>query len=280
MKTEIEMLQIRKEGSFVERDVVATEIPLTVFLNDTEVATLLTSDYEGKSLAIGFLFSEGFLRHRDQLSGLFESRERKVVRVYTKDKQEPEARQGMITAGCGGGRSYAHYNLEAVQIEPPDDTIRIASETILSLMRLFQDQSPLFRETGGVHSCALADGDRIVLLKEDIGRHSAMDRVLGTCFLEDIPLEGKILLTSGRTSSEIVFKAGRGKFPILVSRSAPTDLAIQIAKETGIALVGFARGTRMNVYSHSERIQTVPVDAAPPSQTRRTDRSPSGACPQ
>jgi len=278
MKAEIEMVQIRDGEALRKRDVVAAEIPLTVFLNDVEVATLLTSDFECKSLAVGFLFSEGFLRGKEgthmgmPLRGVFESTERKVVRVYTEDKRKPDIGKGMITTGCGRGRSYAHYDLEALEIEPMEDTLRFSSEVILALMHRLQTQSLRFRETGGVHSCALAEvdgagdvaslakaasltkGGRIILMKEDIGRHNAMDRILGTCLLEGISLEDKIILTSGRASSEIVFKAGRGRVPILVSRSAPTDLAIQIAEQAGITLVGYARGRRMNVYAHPERI--------------------------
>ena len=266
MKTEIEMVQIRDGEALRKRDVVVTEIPLTVFLNDTEVATLLTCDFECKLLAVGFLFAEGFVQGKEELSGVFESTERKVVRVYTEDKREPDPGKGVITTGCGGGRSYARYDLEALEIEPMEGTLRVSSEIIFALMRRLQTQSLLFTETGGVHSCALAEvdgaddlawstrGGQIILMKEDIGRHNAMDRILGTCLLEDIPLEDKIMLTSGRASSEIVFKAGRGRVPILVSRSAPTDLAIRIAEQAGITLVGFVRGRRMNVYAHSERI--------------------------
>ena len=261
MKAEIEMVRIRDGEALRKRDVVATEIPLTVFLNDVEVATLLTSDFECKPLAVGFLFAEGFLRGKEELSGLFESTERKVVRVYTEDKREPDTSKGMITAGCGGGRSYAHYDLEALEIEPLEHTLRVSSAEIFELMHRFQAQSALFRETGGVHSCALAQEDRIVLMKEDIGRHNAMDRILGACLLEDIALEDKMMLTSGRTSSEIVFKAGRGRISILVSRSAPTDLAIRIAEQAGITLIGFVRGKRMNIYAHPERIERNGTDS-------------------
>jgi len=262
MKAEIEMVQIRDGEALRKRDVVAAEIPLAVFLNDVEVATLLTCDFECKSLAVGFLFAEGFVQSKGELSGIFESTERKVVRVYTEDKREPDTSKGVITTGCGRGRSYAAYDLEALGIEPMEDGLRFSSEVILALMHGLQTQSLLFRETGGVHSCALAEGDRIVLMKDDIGRHNAMDRILGTCLLEDIPLEDKIILTSGRASSEIVFKAGRGRVPILVSRSAPTDLAIRIAEQAGITLVGYARGKRMNIYAHPERIEEVYQDRA------------------
>ena len=106
-----------------------------------------------------------------------------------------------------------------------------------------------------MHSCALAEPGRILLLKEDIGRHNAMDRILGNCLLEDIHRENTLLLTSGRASSDMVFKVGRGGIPLLVSRSAPTDLAIQIAERAGITLVGYARGRQMNIYAHPERVE-------------------------
>lgn len=250
MGAEIEIIQIRDGDARRMRDVIATEVPLTVFLNDKEVATLLTSDMEFKPLAVGFLFSEGFLQNKDDLSGLFESMERKIVRVYTKEGRKPETEGGMITSGCGRGRSYAAYNLETLSLEQQPDAFQVSAEAILGLMHALQ----VFRKIGGMHTCALAEPDRMVLFKEDIGRHNAVDRILGTCFLEGIPLENKIILTSGRASSEIVFKAARGRISILVSRSAATDLAIRIAEQAGITLVGYARGRRMNIYAHPERI--------------------------
>ena len=253
MKAEIEMVHIRDGVASRKRDVVVTEIPLTVFLNDVEVATLLTSDFEHKLLAVGFLFAEGFLRSKDELSDISESTEPKVVRVYTSEKQDSRR----TSPPCDGLSLRSLRLCGAFKVEPMGDTLRVSSEVIFGLMHRFQTQSVLFRETGGVHSCALAQEDRIVLMKEDIGRHNAMDRVLGTCFLENIPLEDKMILTSGRVSSEIVFKAGRGRVPVLVSRGAPTDLAIRIADQAGITLVGFVRGRRMNVYAHSERIDVV-----------------------
>ena len=277
MGGEIEIIQIRDGDARKTRDVVATEVPLTVFLNDKEVATLLTCDVEFKPLAVGFLFAEGFLQNKDDLSGLFESTERKVVRVYTEDRREPETGGSMITSGCGQGRSYATYNLEAAAVEQKPDSFRVSAKAISDLMHALQVQSSLFRKTGGVHSCALAEPDRIVLFKEDIGRHNAVDRILGTCLLKDIPLEDKILLTSGRASSEMVFKASRGRVPILVSRSAPTDLAIQIAEQAGITLVGYARGRRMNIYAHPERIEEVYTDERYPNQAGRTRQTTCGA---
>ena len=117
-----------------------------------------------------------------------------------------------------------------------------------------QDKALLFKSTGGVHSAAIAERDQILFYSEDIGRHNAVDKIVGECILKDISLEDKILLTSGRISSEIVIKGAKLGLPLIVSRSAPTSLAVELARETGITLVGFARGKRLNIYSHSVRI--------------------------
>ena len=106
-----------------------------------------------------------------------------------------------------------------------------------------------------MHSAALSDGKDILFFSEDIGRHNAVDKLIGKAFLQSVSVENKILLTSGRVTSEIVTKAGRNRFPILISRAAPSCMAISYAEDMGITLVGFARGDRMNIYTWPNRIR-------------------------
>ena len=120
----------------------------------------------------------------------------------------------------------------------------------MDLIKEFNKSSQLFLDTGGVHSCALCDINKIIIFKEDIGRHNALDKVLGKALLEDIDFRDKIILTSGRISSEILIKTAKRQIPVIVSRSAPTSLSIDIAKKLNITLIGFARGKRMNIYSN------------------------------
>jgi FdhD protein len=127
-------------------------------------------------------------------------------------------------------------------------------DDIRRLLRMFRNISLLYLETGGVHSAALSDGKEILLFSEDIGRHNAVDKLIGKAFLRDVSIENKVLLTSGRVTSEIVTKAGRNRFPILISRAAPSCMAISYAEDMGITLVGFARGDRMNIYAWPNRI--------------------------
>jgi FdhD protein len=118
----------------------------------------------------------------------------------------------------------------------------------------FQRKSVLFRETGGVHSAALANGEAIRIFMADIGRHNAIDKVIGKALLSGLNLADLVMLTSGRISSEIVLKVAHCGTPILVSRSAPTDRAVEMAKQVNLTVIGFARGSRMNIYSGEERI--------------------------
>jgi len=123
-------------------------------------------------------------------------------------------------------------------------------------MTLLHRQSTLYRTAGGVHNAALCDPDRIVIFRDDIGRHNAIDKIHGECFLENLPVGGRLLLTTGRISSEILIKAGKLGVPFLVSRSSPTSLALDLAERTGITVIGQVRGGGLSVYSRPERLET------------------------
>jgi len=139
--------------------------------------------------------------------------------------------------------------------------LRVTPAQVLSLSKGFQGASELYRTTHGVHSAALCDRQKILVFAEDIGRHNAVDKVLGRCLLDGIPVSDRILITSGRISSEILFKTAGSGIPVLVSKSAPTDLGVDLARELGITLIGLVRGGGMNVYAGEERIDL------PPGQT-------------
>ncbi|HKZ56668.1 MAG TPA: formate dehydrogenase accessory sulfurtransferase FdhD, partial [Thermodesulfovibrionales bacterium] len=136
------------------------------------------------------------------------------------------------------------------------DAFSIDAGILKTLFKEFQQRSEIFRLTGGVHSAALSDGEKILVFAEDIGRHNAIDKIIGYSILEKIPFAGKLILVSGRLSSEIVSKCSRWGIPIVASRAAPTNLAIEIAETSGITLIGFVRGERINIYTNPQRIIT------------------------
>lgn len=250
---------LKVQGSTVEGiiDEVATELPVRLVLNDEPLVTLLCTPTELRELAVGFLLSEGLLRSRAALTKIDIDDREPAVRVKLADLPPDIGslfEKRTISSGCGKGITFTGYRDDLnrrMGTKGPLMTV----EDIRSLLVKFRNISSLYLETGGVHSAALSDGKDILFFSEDIGRHNAVDKLIGKAFLQEVPLENKVLLTSGRVTSEIMTKAGRNRFPILISRAAPSCMAIGYAEDMGITLVGFARGDRLNIYAWPNRIR-------------------------
>ncbi len=259
MNSEIDtfsILKLTEKGSSSVDDVVAREFPLTIVLNNQELVTLLCSPTNLKYLAVGFLFSEGFLNRKDEIKKILVDDQRGVVRVETEGGEEV-ARDVMfkrlITTGCGRGAHF--YSASDAQGRlKVESRVEVSTLEVLALVSEFQRRSSVYRTTGGVHGAALCDTRGILVFSEDIGRHNAVDKVFGECILNDIVTDDRIVVTSGRMSSEILIKVARRNVPIMVSRSAPTDMGLKLASDLGVTVVGFVRGRRMNVYTHDWRI--------------------------
>ena len=245
--------RIMEEGESETEDVVAREFPLTIMLNNQELATLLCSPANLKYLAIGFLFSEGLLKSKGEIKKIIVDDERGIVQVEAEEDKKV-AGLGKPIIGSGGGKGRHRYHAaDTVHTEIKSQT-KVSPTQVSTLVREFVQRSKVFKITGGVHSAALCDAQGILVFSEDIGRHNAIDKVLGECLLEDIPTDDHIILTSGRVSSEILLKVAKGNIPLIISKSAPTDMGIRLADRLGVTLIGFARGKRMNVYTHGWRV--------------------------
>ncbi|MBI5196416.1 MAG: formate dehydrogenase accessory sulfurtransferase FdhD [Nitrospirae bacterium] len=244
-----------REGAFSDKtDSVASEKKLRIFSNGKEILSLLCTPTMVKELIVGFALSEGLLKNGTQRSWCSER-----IEIFWKDDEievhlpveAPDA-IATITSGCAKGIIFiSDEKLPLIQ-----SGLRVSANAILGLYREFQKKSELFNATGGVHSAALCSEQEIIIFTEDIGRHNAVDKIIGYAFLENIPMQDKILLLSGRLSSEIVLKAIKAQVSVLVSRAAPTDRAVETAKEFKITMIGFLRGQRFNIYSNPERITT------------------------
>jgi len=254
--TPVSILRITDSERVQGDDEVVREFPFTIILNGEELATTLCTPEKLKYLAIGFLASEGLIRSREDIRKITLNEGRGSVRVETENPSPlgPEnVFKRFITSGCGKGTALYSY-ADALNQTKAESNVSFSADGIFRLMKDFQERSRVFRETGGVHSAALSDGKSILVFSEDIGRHNAVDKVFGECLWEGIPTKDSMLLTSGRVSSEILFKIVKRKVPVIVSKSAPTDIAVRTARELGITLVGFARSRRMNVYASEWRI--------------------------
>ncbi len=253
---EVNIVRIKEQQRSKEKDRLIQEIPLTIFFNEREFVTLLCSPEKLDYLAVGFLRSEGLLSNKDDLEEINVDEERGLVFVRTKtatDLVEKLYGKRTITSGCGKGTLFAHV-LDSLQSKRVESPLQVKAGELFQLMAALQGASLLFKTTGGVHSAALAFPDRILFFSEDIGRHNAVDKIVGECILKNISLKDKILLSSGRISSEIVVKGAKLGLPVIVSRSAPTSLSVELAEKMGMTLVGFVRGRRLNIYAHAARI--------------------------
>ena len=237
-------------------DLVTREVPLTIILNNQELVTLLCSPTDPDCLAIGFLFAEGLINNKNEIKKITIDKQRGVVRISTEEGTEFAHEllfKRLITSACGRGAAF-YTAADAQHPLKIESQIVISAKEVYSLIEEFTHRSQVFKTTGGVHSAALSDIHNILVFYDDLGRRNAIDKVFGQCVLTGISTENHVVLTSGRTPSEMILKVAKGKVPILISTAAPTDLGIRLANDLGITLIGFVRNKSMNVYTHCWRV--------------------------
>lgn len=249
-----------KQGRFQEiEDVIAEEYPLTVKLNGEEFATIVCSPTHLEEMVVGFLASEGVIRFAEEIVSLSLDQDRGFAYVELKQKQKQKTSvhfyaKRFIGSCCGKSRQFYFHN-DVKTARTITHALFISVQNCFDLMEEMQQQSTDFQQTGGIHNAALASVDGILLSRSDIGRHNALDKIYGYCVRNRVPMTDKIIIFSGRISSEIVLKTAKMGVGILLSKSAPTTLALDLADDLGITAVGFIRGDRLNIYTHFERIE-------------------------
>lgn len=233
------------------------EFPLKLIVNNTELATLIASPHNLRFLVAGFLLLQGYVHTVDDFEMLSVCEDFGVANVRIKGEL-PERQAPVLTSGCGSGISFSI----------PEASPGIASERSFpasDIFDVFEELAKLasrYRSHGGIHSAAIADGGKIILHAEDLGRHNAVDRLAGEALLRGITLYDKLMITSGRISSEMAAKAAQMGVSVIASRTSPTDMAVKICEETGIALIGYVRGGRFSIYAHPERIHQGKIPGA------------------
>lgn len=239
-----------------QTDRMVTEYPLTVMVNGSEFVTLVCTPEHIKELVIGFLASEGVIRFQKEIKRFTIDESLGFVYVdlvhpETLDQQEYTKR--VIGSCCGKGRHF-YFQQDVKTAKTAVSQMKISPESCLALMKDMQKGSGTFQETGGVHNAALCDTEKLLLMRTDIGRHNALDKLYGHCLLNGMSVRDKLIVFSGRISSEVLLKAAKIGVSIVISKSAPTELAIQMAEELNITAIGFVRNGSFNVYTHPERI--------------------------
>ncbi len=228
---------------------VVQEFPLSLIVNDCELATLVSSPHELRYLVAGFLRLQGFISRVEDIELLSVCSDYGIANVIIKGEL-PQRLKPVLTSGCGTGITFS------LPAELPTfiNGSCFTPDEIFSLMDQLSRSADQYRTHGGIHSAAVGNGTDIILYAEDLGRHNTLDRIAGEALLKGINLAGMMLVTSGRVSTEMATKAALLGIRVIASRTSPTDKAVQLCNDAGITLIGYVRGGRFLVYSHPERV--------------------------
>jgi len=255
---------------------VIAETPWVLYVDRRELVTFMCSPVGLQHLALGFLLSEGMIDclgdvwqikvylDEDRVYMYFPAAgldgELKMqtceeaagsIDVRLRRPTPPRSEKRILTSGCGGGVTFDDLSGDR---PPLQSDLRVSPAQVSSLMRQLNESATLYRASRGVHTSALADGERLLVLAEDVGRHNTLDKIRGACLLQDIPTRDRILISSGRISSEMITKARKMEAPIVISRTSPTVMSIQLAKAWNMTLIGYVRGRQMRIYTGVERV--------------------------
>ena len=250
-----------------KEDYLAAEEPLEIRVGDQPLSVTMRTPGHDLELSAGFLLTEGLIVRREQIVSLEnvvedgEPNRGNVVRAMLARDSMPDfekmRRHFFAASSCGICGKASIDAVRARTLEPPNSEFRVFPEVLLRLPDALRASQAVFGRTGGLHAAALFDANgELLVLREDIGRHNAVDKVIGWALLENrVPLSDVVLLVSGRGGFEIVQKAIVAGLPIVASVSAPSSLAVQLARELRLTLIGFLRGRRFVVYAGEERLK-------------------------
>lgn len=248
-------IQYREYSQGEWRDVDAAlivETPVSLSVNGVAWLTFLCTPVDLEALAAGFLYNEGIIENAAEIASLRVCESGDNVDVWLHHAAE-KPQDWRRTSGCTGG--VTAVNPRAPRQGLHDEHTFAAARIQQLIGQLFEAQD-LYKKAGGVHTSALSDGERVLFASEDIGRHNTLDKISGRMLLEDLWPERKVLLTTGRVSSEMLQKAARLGAPLLISRTSPSSLSVQLAEQWGITLIGYAHHNHFNLYTHPERVLT------------------------
>ena len=238
-------------------DTIAMEFPFTIFIQGEEFATIVCTPTHIEELTVGFLASEGIILQTSDITSIQIDETKGFVYIElhkTMPMIEHDHSKRFIGSCCGKSRQF-YFKSDAQTARTIYTTTSITVAQCVKLMNDMQEHSELFKATGGVHNTALATSDAIITVREDIGRHNTLDKIYGHMLQQHIRPSDKIIVFSGRLSSEALLKVSKMGIGIIISNAAPTNLALQLANDLQITTIGFVRNEQMNVYTYPERVK-------------------------
>ncbi|WP_270181546.1 formate dehydrogenase accessory sulfurtransferase FdhD [Alkalihalobacillus sp. CinArs1] len=247
-----------QDGTFVEKeDTIALEKPLTIRVNGLEFATVVCTPDDLEELVIGFLASEGVVTSHKMIEEMLFNDGQGIVNVKAKTNVSLETKaytKRKISSCCGKSRHF-YFESDSKTARTIMNAPTLSAEDCIKYMSTLQDESSTFHSTGGVHNAALFNREEMIAIRTDIGRHNALDKIYGYMLQNEVPPSQLAVAFSGRISSEVVIKLSKMGIGVLLSKSAPTDLALRLAEDLEITTVGFIRRGGFNVYTRADRIK-------------------------
>lgn len=254
-----QIIHVENNRAKTVEDTIVTEYPVTVKVNQEEFVTMVCTPEHIEDMVIGYLASENIIRRYSDITDLWIQEKEGFAHVTTNKLNpyyEKFQNKRYITSCCGMSRQGFVFVNDALTAKKMESvTVQITPDDCYRLMNEMQNSAVTFQKTGGVHNAALCDVNGVLISRMDIGRHNALDKIYGYCLKNDISIRDKVLVFSGRISSEILLKVAKIGCEIVLSKSAPTELALQLAEELGITAVGFIRNQSLNIYTHPQRIK-------------------------
>jgi FdhD protein len=238
-------LQLRGDRLEEIKGEVVREQPLTIYVNGVRFVTLLCSPFSLDALVVGYLWMEKVIAGLDEIAGLSVSEVDGRADVRLSHPVELPTER-ILTSGCGGGIT---FRIDPRLFPRLRSGLRVKPAQLAARLRDLFAEATHYRASRGIHGAALSDGERLLVMAEDVGRHNAVDRVKGEAILSGIPTRDRILLSTGRVSSEMLLKAVRMEVPVVASRTSPTEMAIGLAEQLGVTVVGYLRGEGLNLYA-------------------------------
>jgi len=224
---------------------VVREQPLTVYVNGERFLTLLCSPFDLEPLVLGYLWMEKVIAGLDEVAAIEVSEvDGRAEVTLTRPVTLPTER--ILTSGCGGGIT---FRIDPRLFPRVRSTLKVKPEALAARLHDLLRDARHYHASRGIHGAALADADRVLLLAEDVGRHNAVDKLKGLALLRGLPTDDRILLSTGRVSSEMLLKAARMGVPLIASRTSPTEMAVALAEQLGITVAGYVRGDGLNLYA-------------------------------
>ena len=237
------------DGGWVRTSVHApSEMDLTLYVNQQELVSILCTPTKLNCLVLGFLYSEGIISSMADVASMRICEDDSLADVMLSNPEFVLPTKRRLTSGCGGGSTFR------TQEQKIDSDFVVTPEEVLSLMKQLQEKMELYRVSGGIHTSALSDVRNLIAVAEDIGRHNTLDKIQGECLLRRLSTRDRLVLCTGRVSSEMLLKVAKMQAPVVVTLTSPTARAVLLACDLGIALVGYAHGNSLSVYSHPERL--------------------------